>query len=119
MTAQTMHDVLRARCQSSAGDTAFTFLVDGETEGARWTYADLDARARTIAAALRERGLQRGDRALLLYPPGLDFIPAFFGCLYAGVIAVPSYPPQAGQTSRTIPRLLGIIDDADVAIVLA
>jgi acyl-CoA synthetase (AMP-forming)/AMP-acid ligase II len=119
MSAATMHDVLRARCESNADDSAFTFLVDGETEGARVTYADLDARARTIAATLRERGLQPGDRALLLYPPGLDFIPAFFGCLYAGVIAVPSYPPQAGQASRTLPRLLGIIDDADVSIVLA
>jgi len=119
MSDATMHDVLRARCQFNAEATAFTFLVDGETEGARLTYADLDAHARVIATALRERGVQRGDRALLLYPPGLDFLPAFFGCLYAGVIAVPSYPPQAGQTSRTLPRLLGIIDDADVAIVLA
>jgi acyl-CoA synthetase (AMP-forming)/AMP-acid ligase II len=119
MTAATMHDVLRARRASNPNNTAFTFLVDGETEGPRLTYADLDARARTIAAALRERGLQPGDRALLLYPPGLDFIPAFFGCLYAGVIAVPSYPPQAGQASRTLPRLLAIIDDADVSIVLA
>ena len=119
MSASTMHDVLRARTHSNADDVAFTFLVDGETEGARLTYAELDACARKIATALRERGLQRGDRALLLYPPGLDFIPAFFGCLYAGVIAVPSYPPQTGQTSRTLPRLLGIIDDADVAIVLA
>ena len=56
---------------------------------------------------------------MLLYPPGLDFIPAFFGCLYAGVIAVPAYPPQPSQASRTLPRLLSIVADADVAIVLA
>jgi acyl-CoA synthetase (AMP-forming)/AMP-acid ligase II len=60
-----------------------------------------------------------GDRALLLYPPGLEFIPAFFGCLYSGVIAVPAYPPQPSQASRTLPRLLSIVADADVAIVLA
>jgi acyl-CoA synthetase (AMP-forming)/AMP-acid ligase II len=68
---------------------------------------------------LRERGVRSGERALLLYPPGLDFIPAFFGCLYAGVVAVPAYPPQPSQASRTLPRLLSIVADADVAIVLA
>ena len=74
---------------------------------ARCTYAELDARAR---ADRRRRcasaACSPGDRALLLYPPGLDFIPAFFGCLYAGVIAVPAYPPQPAQASRTLPRLL-------------
>jgi len=40
-----------------------------------------------------------GDRALLLYPPGLDFIDAFFGCLYAGVVAVPCYPPARARAA--------------------
>jgi acyl-CoA synthetase (AMP-forming)/AMP-acid ligase II len=115
----TLVDLLRTRAAEQGGDIAFTFLVDGEHEGARCTYADLDARARAIAATLGDRGVGPGDRALLLYPPGLDFIPAFFGCLYAGVIAVPAYPPQPSQASRTLPRLLSIVSDADVAIVLA
>ena len=63
-------------------------------------YADLDLSARTVASALAEQ-LRPGDRALLLYPPGLDFIRAFFGCLYAGVIAVPaSLPKPRGSLSR-------------------
>ncbi len=115
----TLVDLLASRAAEQGGDTAFTFLIDGEREGPRLTYAELDERARSVARALRERGVSPGDRALLLYPPGLDFIPAFFGCLYAGVIAVPAYPPQPSQASRTLPRLLSIVADADVAIVLA
>jgi acyl-CoA synthetase (AMP-forming)/AMP-acid ligase II len=115
----TLVELLEARASEQKSDIAFTFLVDGEHEGPRLTYAELDACARTVASALRERGVTAGDRALLLYPPGLDFIPAFFGCLYAGVIAVPAYPPQPSQASRTLPRLLSIVADADVAIVLA
>jgi len=116
---ETLVDLLRARSAEQGSDVAFTFLVDGEQEGPRCTFAELDARARAVASALRERGVGPGDRALLLYPPGLDFIPAFFGCLYAGVIAVPAYPPQPSLASRTLPRLLSIVGDADVALVLA
>ncbi|HSG38239.1 MAG TPA: AMP-binding protein, partial [Thermoanaerobaculia bacterium] len=65
--------------------TAFTFLRDGRAEAARLTWAGLDRRAREIAAALQARGLE-GERAVLLFPPGLEFIAAFFGCLYAGVV---------------------------------
>jgi acyl-CoA synthetase (AMP-forming)/AMP-acid ligase II len=115
----TLVELLRARAAEQGNDVAFTFLTDGEHEGPRFTYAELDTRARAIASAMDERGVGPGDRALLLYPPGLDFIPAFFGCLYAGVVAVPAYPPQPSQASRTLPRLLSIVGDADVAIVLA
>lgn len=69
---------------------AFTFLNDGETAGLRLTYQELNRHARAIAAQLQTLGAS-GERALLLYPPGLDFITAFFGCLYAGVVAVPAY----------------------------
>src|SRR5262249_27100361 len=72
---------------------AFCFLTDGETEGPRLTYAELDRAARAIAAALYDVA-GPGDRALLLYPPGLEFIAAFFGCQYAGVVPVPAYPPR-------------------------
>jgi acyl-CoA synthetase (AMP-forming)/AMP-acid ligase II len=116
---ETLVDLLRARSAEQGSDVAFTFLVDGEHEGPRCTFAELDARARAVASALFERGVRPGDRALLLYPPGLEFIPAFFGCLYAGVVAVPAYPPQPSQASRTLPRLLSIVGDAEVAIVLA
>jgi len=110
---------LLQRCATEQGSQiAYTFLVDGEVEGARTSYADLDRDARRIAEALIERGVGVGDRAMLLYPPGLDFITAFFGCMYAGVIAVPSFPPHPAQLSRTLPRLVGIAADAELSVVL-
>lgn len=110
---------LLQRCATEQGSRiAYTFLVDGEVEGARTSYADLDRDARRIAEALIERGVGVGDRAMLLYPPGLDFITAFFGCMYAGVIAVPSFPPHPAQLSRTLPRLVGIAADAELSVVL-
>ena len=86
-------DLLRYRCLYQPDQLAFTFLQDGETESDRLTYSELDRRSRAIAAQLQALGIS-GERALLLYPPGLDYIAAFFGCLYAGAIAVPAYPPR-------------------------
>ena len=108
-------DALGARVAGTPDRTAYIFLADGEEEQNRLTYAALDGQARAIASALA-RVCEPGDRALLLYPPGLDFVAAFFGCLYAGVIAVPAYPPRS---PRTMPRLLAILADARPAVALA
>jgi amino acid adenylation domain-containing protein len=107
--------VLADRAARTPDRTAYVFLAEGEEEQERLTYAGLDARARAIAAAL-SRSVGTGERALLLYPPGLDFVAAFFGCLYAGVIAVPAYPPRS---PRMMPRLLAILADAEPAVALA
>ncbi len=56
-----------------------------------------------------------GQRALLLYPPGLDFIAAYFGCLYAGVIAVPVYPPRK---NRSMLRIQAVADSAGAVVAL-
>ncbi|HEX2222817.1 MAG TPA: fatty acyl-AMP ligase, partial [Thermoanaerobaculia bacterium] len=106
----TLAGLLRVRAAERPDRVAFTFLADGEVEGGRLTYAELDHQARAIAAALRQT-LAPGDRALLLYPPGLEFIAAFFGCLYAGVIAVPAYPPRPNDRSQS--RLRSIAHDAE------
>jgi acyl-CoA synthetase (AMP-forming)/AMP-acid ligase II len=115
----TLVDILRRRAAYNADALAYTFLIDGEREGARLTYADLDRDARAIAVTLRDRGIRPGDRALLLFPPGLDFIGAFFGCAYAGVIAVPSFPPNPAQFARAVPRLVGVAADAQLSAVLS
>ncbi|KFA92020.1 condensation domain-containing protein [Archangium violaceum] len=104
-------ELSRRRAESQPGELAYTFLVDGETEEARLTYAGLDARARAIGGLLQERGA-RGERVLLLYPPGLDYVTAFVGCIYAGAIAVPAYPPDPMRLGRTLPRLEALISDA-------
>ena len=105
----------RARAASLGDQPLYTFLPDrpGEDES-DLTFAGLDLRARAIAAALQRLGAG-GQRALLLYPPGLEFVAAFFGCLYAGVVAVPAYPPRS---ARTLPRLLEIARDARPAVAL-
>jgi len=93
---------------------AFTYLVDGETEQAHISNAELDRQARAIAAWLESHDLV-GERALLLYPAGLEFIAAFFGCLYAGVAAVPVYPPRR---NRSLERIQAIADDARAKVAL-
>jgi acyl transferase domain-containing protein/acyl-CoA synthetase (AMP-forming)/AMP-acid ligase II/acyl carrier protein len=104
----TLLDLVTARAASQPSAPAFTYLQDGEHEGVRVTFADLDRRARTIAAALQRAGMQ-GERALMLYSSSLDFVTAFFGCVYAGVVAVPAYPPKANQSFS---RLHSIANDA-------
>lgn len=111
-------EVLRYRAADNGSAHAFTFLADGERPEVRLTYSELHAQANAIAAELQNLGLAPGDRAMLLYPPGLEFVSAFFGCLYAGVVAVPCYPPHPSQLARTLPRMLGIMSDAEVSVVL-
>ncbi|HEY2737196.1 MAG TPA: AMP-binding protein, partial [Thermoanaerobaculia bacterium] len=105
----TLAGLLRLRAAERPEREAFVFLADGGEPAARLTYGELDRRARVIAAQLRA-SLVPGDRALLLYPPGLEFIAAFFGCLYAGVTAVPAYPPRLNDRSQA--RLRSILEDA-------
>lgn len=90
------------------------FLSDGEDAEESFSYRELDARARAIAVEL-QRFTRPGDRALLLYPPGLEYVAGFFGCLYAGVIAVPAYPPRANQKAE---RIIAMCLDALPAAVL-
>lgn len=113
----TLVELLRWRASQQPKQNAYTFLTDGEPAEAVYTYADLDRRARTIGAMLQKTAAA-GDRALLLYPPGLDYIAAFWGCLYAGVVAVPVYPPHPARMERTFPRLRAIALDARPAVAL-
>ncbi|MEH2206146.1 MAG: amino acid adenylation domain-containing protein [Nostoc sp.] len=110
----TVVELLRLRSSTQPDRDAFTFLLDGETEQTTLTYQELDRRSRQIAAQLQALGLT-GERALLLYPAGLDFLVAFFGCLYAGVVAVTAYPPR---NERNTPRIKAISIDAQAAIAL-
>ncbi|MEB3232451.1 MAG: SDR family NAD(P)-dependent oxidoreductase, partial [Leptolyngbyaceae bacterium] len=107
-------DLLRHRVQSNPDKTAFTFLRDGEVESEVLSYKELDRRAQAIATQLQAMGAS-GQRALLLYAPDLSFITAFLGCLYAGVLAVPAYPPRPNQT---IHRLRAMMTDAGATIAL-
>jgi acyl-CoA synthetase (AMP-forming)/AMP-acid ligase II/acyl carrier protein len=107
-------EILCTRAVELPERDAYTFLVDGETDAVTLTYRELDQKARSIAAQL-ETLCERGARALLLFPPGLDYIAAFCGCLYAGVVAVPAYPPRM---NRNLQRLQAIDADSEAAVAL-
>lgn len=115
--AKTVDEFVRARAESHPNEMAYLYLDDGETEGARLTYKELDTRARAIAAHLSLH-CSPGDRALLIFPPGLDYIATFLGCLYAGVVAVPVYPPDPSRLNRSLPRLKVIANDANTHVAL-
>src|SRR5487761_125087 len=110
----TLVELLRHRARHHGSRTAYIFLVDGETEEAPITHAELDRQARAIGAWLQSLGLE-GQRALLLYPAGLEFIAGFFGCLYAGVVAVPAYPPRM---NRKLDRIQSIVHDSQALVAL-
>jgi acyl transferase domain-containing protein/acyl-CoA synthetase (AMP-forming)/AMP-acid ligase II/acyl carrier protein len=110
----TLTALLTARALRQPDNLAFAFLADGETVKQRLTFAELDQQARQIAGLLRDQDVT-GEPVLLLYPPGLDYIAAFFGCLYAGAIAVPAYPPHR---NRSLDRLRAVVSDSRARAVL-
>ncbi|ALF55339.1 hypothetical protein ACX27_24975 [Nostoc piscinale CENA21] len=107
-------ELLNYRAIHQPDKIAYIFVQEGEQETLSLSYQQLDTISRAIASKLQSLGLT-GERALLLYPPGLEFIAAFFGCLYAGVIAVPAYPPRPNQKMT---RLSAIVSDASAKVAL-
>ncbi|HEX6289049.1 MAG TPA: amino acid adenylation domain-containing protein, partial [Herpetosiphonaceae bacterium] len=112
---QTLHELLRWRALHQPHRLAYSFVSDGATSAVELTYGELDRKAQAIAGLLQQT-TAIGERVVLLYPPGIEYIAAFFGCLYAGAIAVPAYPPALNR-SRT--RIQSIVADAQPTAVLA
>lgn len=111
---ETLVEYVRTNGQQFPDRVCYTFLHDGEETSSTLTYGEIDRQARAIGALL-QRHQAAGERVLLLYPPGLEFITAFLGCLYAGAIAVPAYPPR---NRRHLPRIQTIVGDAEARILL-
>ncbi|MBL1075890.1 AMP-binding protein [Nocardia sp. 2] len=113
-TASNWVELVALQADRYGDRTAYTFLDENGAEAGSLSYRELDRRARAIAHTLT-RTLDRGDRALLLHPAGLDYIAAFFGCLYAGVIAVPLFTPGRNRAEQ----IDLIARDCDAGAVLA
>jgi FkbH-like protein len=107
----TLVDLLLARAQNDPAKVAFIFLGDGETEKDRITYGELHRRACSIGGYLQDSAVA-GGRALLLLPSGVEFLASFVGALYAGMIAVPAYPPSASRVDGKTRRFQSIVNDA-------
>src|SRR6185437_297765 len=118
LPCETLIDLLCLRAEQQPDDLAYQFLLDGEQDEASLHYRELDHRARAIGAWLQEHVSGFGQPILLLFRPGLDFISAFFGCLYGGMIAIPAYPPHPARRTRTASRLEAIINNASPAATL-
>ncbi len=113
---RTLVELLSERAHEAPDEQIFGRWTDRGVDA--WlTFAQVDRTARAIGAQLQAPSTP-GQRALLLYPPGFDYIGAFFGCLYAHVIAVPAYPPDPTRLDRTLPRLQAIIADSQATVVL-
>ena len=117
-SAGSLIDLLRDRAATQPDDPAFTFLDDGEEAGVSVTWRELERRSRALGTAIG-RYVDPGARVLVMFPPSIDFIPAFLGVLYAGAVAVPAYPPAGGRADRTLERLQRMVCDSGVSLVVA
>jgi len=113
MSVSSVVELLGIQRGEYSAHRAYAFLSGGE-ESESLTFAELDRQSRAVGARLQQRRA-RGERVLLLYPPGLDYISAFYGCLAAAAVAVPAYPPRL---NRNLERLENIVTDATPKFVL-
>jgi amino acid adenylation domain-containing protein len=112
--ASNLVELLRGRAAEQPERNIYTFLAESTGAETDLSFGELDRRARAVAAWLQQADAT-DSRVLLLFPAGLDYITAFFGCLYARVVAVPAYPPRM---NRGFDRLEAIIEDATPLTVL-
>jgi acyl-CoA synthetase (AMP-forming)/AMP-acid ligase II len=107
---------MRRHCEARAGEVLYRYLPTGEGAAEEWTFGEVDRRARAVAAVLLARGA-RGERVVLTQAAGPAFAAAFLGCLYAGAVAVPTFPPRAGSQKRLVERLAGVVKSARPVLV--
>jgi acyl transferase domain-containing protein/acyl-CoA synthetase (AMP-forming)/AMP-acid ligase II/acyl carrier protein len=116
-TFKTYIDLLEYRANLQPNDIAYTYIHDDYITESSITYKELSIKTKSVAYYLQKNDFC-GKRALLLYTPGLDFIISFLGCLYAGVIAVPAYPPEINRIEHTLKRIETIIKDSNTSVIL-
>lgn len=117
MPSSTLLDIAR-RAARQQPERGFRFVRGGQIADSL-SYGQLDVEARAMATSLAEAGVRPGERALLVYEPGLEMVRAFWGCVYAGVVAVPAAPPHPSRLQRTLPRLVRIAQDCEPSLLLA
>lgn len=116
MSFQSFGEILASRALDRPGN-GFTYLVDGEQQEVFLSYAELDRQARSVAKVLRDRGLGN-EQVILLFPPGVEFIAALFGCFYEGTVAVPLAPPNPKRIPDELRRMATLASDSRARAVL-
>lgn len=112
----TVIDLIQSQAKERGSETVYEYLKDGELVEDSLTFTQLHQKARGLSALINQH-CEPGDRVLLLFPSGLDYIVAFFATIYAGCIAVPAYPPQ--NQRRDWERLLRVLQDSEPTLVLS
>ncbi|XP_040171597.1 disco-interacting protein 2 isoform X8 [Anopheles arabiensis] len=117
---QLITGVLRWRANSSPDHVLYTLLNAKGAVAKTLTCSELHKRAEKIAALLQERGkVNPGDHVALIFPPGLDLICAFYGCLYLGAVPVTIRPPHPQNLITTLPTVRMIVDVSKSGIILS
>lgn len=109
-----MVDIISNRALESPEHIVFRFLPEGTDEGESLSFEQLDSMARSVASCLQQNG-KKGDRVVLFFQPGIPYIISLFACFYAGMVAVPAYPPRRNRSSY---RVFSIVENAGVTICL-
>ena len=109
----------RRACASQPEQTVFTFYDETGKEERTLTRGALARSAGAIARSLREKhGLEPGDHVLLVYPPSLEFVEALVGCMAAGVVPVPVYPPNPFRLAHDLPVFRSLAADCGARLAL-
>jgi acyl-CoA synthetase (AMP-forming)/AMP-acid ligase II/acyl carrier protein len=109
---ETYIEVIKNRVLERPDHVVFRFLNDGVNENESLSYKQLELKSKALGAQMQEYG-KKGDRVLLLFPPGLSYVASIFSCFYSGFVAVPAYPPRR---NHKLTRLNTIIADSGAGI---
>ncbi len=113
--SESLVEIISKRALAQPNHVVYKYLGDGVNETEQFTFSEIDRVARSIAQALAKK-LTAGDRVVLLFPQGLQYIAALYGCFYGGFVAIPAYPPRR---NRKTDRLNAIIEDSGAAACIA
>ena len=116
-SVRTLADIFLHRCQQPMEGIAYAFVRDTLELGGELSWSALRNRVAQLSAVLRHR-TDPGARILLLYPPGLDIVVAFWACIHAGLVPIPAPPPDSIRRKHSLPRLRAIFDDAQASMIL-
>ncbi len=108
---QFLGDILRWRSATNPDHILFTVINSKGQEIQKLTCSQLHKKAEKVACLLLEKGqLNAGDHVALIFPPSVDLVAAFYGCLYVGIIPVPIRPPHVQNIQTTLPTIKMIIE---------